>query len=135
MHWVAIHVDSYGYGHYFDSYGIPPFMSDHIKSLRKTCKRFRWSSKQLQSETSDVCGQFCLMFSHYMTNGSGFAVLLCSFNCLYELVCIKNKISYLESIADIVNLLVNKICTAIKAKRASIQDTAYTKENIVSVLK
>ncbi len=35
-----------------------------------------------------------------------------TFDRLYELVvCIENKISYLESIADSVNLLVNKICT------------------------
>jgi len=80
MHWVAIHVDSHGTGHYFDSYGIPPFIPDHIKSLRKNCKRFRWNSKQLQSETSDVCGQFCLMFLHYMTNGLGFNAFLSNFS-------------------------------------------------------
>ncbi len=58
-----------------------------------------------------------------------------TFDRLYELaVCIENKISYLESIVDSVNLMVNKICTELKLKRALIHDTAYTKENIISVL-
>lgn len=80
MHWVAIHVDSHGFGHYLDSYGIPPFIPNHIKTLRKNCKHLRWNVKQLQSETSDVCGQYCLMFLHYMTNGLGFEAFLNNFS-------------------------------------------------------
>ncbi len=58
-----------------------------------------------------------------------------TFDRLYKLgVCIENKISYLESIVDSVNLIVNKICTEIKAKSAFIHDIAYIKENIISVL-
>lgn len=80
MHWVAIYVDCNNEGYYFDSYGIPPFVPDHINRLRKNCKHFRWNVKQLQSETSDVCGQFCLMFLHYMSNGSGFKSFLRNFS-------------------------------------------------------
>jgi len=58
-----------------------------------------------------------------------------TFDRLYELaVCIENKISYLESIVDSVNLMVSKICTELKAKRALIHDPAYTKKNIINVL-
>ena len=68
-HWVCVHVDKNGDGWYFDSYGNPPLVPDHINRLRKNCKSLRWNTKQLQSETSDVCGQFCLMFLHHMSKG------------------------------------------------------------------
>ena len=69
-HWVCVHVDKFGDGWYFDSYGFPPLVPDHINRLRKDCKRLRWNVRQLQSETFDVCGQYCLMFLHYMSDGS-----------------------------------------------------------------
>lgn len=70
-HWVCIHVDRHGDGWYFDSYGIPPYVPDHINRLRKNCKRIHWNVKQLQSETSNVCGQYCLTFLYYMSTGLG----------------------------------------------------------------
>lgn len=79
-HWVAIHVDSSGLGVYFDSFGLPPYIPDHINRLRKNCKQFRWNVKQLQSETSDVCGQFCVMFLYYMTNGLTLEAFLDNFS-------------------------------------------------------
>lgn len=80
MHWIAIYVDSSGHGLFFDSYGNPPFVPDHINRLRKNCKTFRWNSLQLQSPLSDVCGQFCIMFLQYMSNGLGFEKFISNFS-------------------------------------------------------
>ena len=80
MHWVAVYVNSSNIGYYFDSYGMPPFVPEHINRLRKNCKHFRWNVKQLQSETSDVCGQYCIMFLQNMSNGISMRVFLDNFS-------------------------------------------------------
>lgn len=70
-HWVAMYVDRDGRGLYFDSYGLPPIIPQHIARLRRNCKFFRCNIKQLQSDSSDVCGQFCIVFLHFMSCGFG----------------------------------------------------------------
>ena len=71
MHWVCIYVDKSGDGWYFDSYGLPALIPDHINRIRKNCKRLRWNTVHLQGSTSNVCGQYCIMFLHYMSSGLG----------------------------------------------------------------
>lgn len=68
-HWTATYLDVKSHGYYFDSYGMPPFVPDHIDRLRENCKTIRFNNKQLQSESSTVCGQFCIMFLHYAAYG------------------------------------------------------------------
>lgn len=72
-HWVAMYVDRDGRGWYFDSYGLPPIIPQHLARLRRNCKFFRCNIKQLQSNSSDVCGQFCVIFLHFMSCGFGMA--------------------------------------------------------------
>lgn len=79
-HWVGIYVSADDDALYFDSYGLPPYIPDHIQRLRKNCKTYRWSSSLLQSATSDVCGQFCIMFLYYMSAGLGFTRFLENFS-------------------------------------------------------
>lgn len=79
-HWLAIYVDKSNNGFYFDSFGFAPFIPEHIQRLRKNCKRYRWNEKQLQSISSDVCGQFCLMFLKYMSEGMGYNAFLRNFS-------------------------------------------------------
>lgn len=68
-HWVAMYVSRGGLGTYFDSYGLEPCIPNHIRLLRKNCRRFSWNTIQLQSNTSKVCGQYCLMFLSFMSKG------------------------------------------------------------------
>ena len=79
-HWVAMYVDRDGRGSYFDSYGLPPIIPQHVAGLRRNCKFYRHNLKQLQSDTSDVCGQFCIVFLHLMSFGSNLA----EFNSLFS---------------------------------------------------
>lgn len=65
-HWVAMYVGSSGRATYFDSYGLPPLVPQHLLRLRGNCSFYRWNTKRLQSATSNVCGQYCIMFLHYM---------------------------------------------------------------------
>lgn len=71
-HWVAVYVDKKSRGHYFDSYGLKPYIPDHIARLRKNCKTFRYNDHHLQSISSDVCGHFCIMFLFFMASGIEF---------------------------------------------------------------
>ena len=56
--------------------------TDHINRLRKNCKSkmFRWNSVQLQSDTSDVCGQYCIMFLRYMCKSLSIEKFLINFS-------------------------------------------------------
>lgn len=68
-HWVCVYVNKSDIGWYFDSFGLPPIKPEFINRLRKNCKRFHWNTVQLQSETSNACGQFCIMFLFCMSAG------------------------------------------------------------------
>ena len=72
-HWVAMYVDRDGRRSYFGSYGLPPIIPQHVPRLRRNCKFYRHNLKQLQSDTSDVCGQFCIVFLHLISCGSNLA--------------------------------------------------------------
>ena len=69
LHWVAVYVSRDGFRTYFDSFGIEPLIANHARLLRKNCRVLHWNTKQLQSNSSTVCGQFCLMFLLHMSSG------------------------------------------------------------------
>lgn len=64
-HWIAIYIDKFQNGEYFDSYGLPPFVSQHKKFLRANCKKFLYNTKEMQSLDSNVCGQYCLLYLYF----------------------------------------------------------------------
>jgi hypothetical protein len=66
-HWVAMYIPKRGCIEFFDSYGIPPLVEGHMKFLNK--KGVIYNKLELQSFTSNVCGQFCLCFLGSRTNG------------------------------------------------------------------
>ena len=68
-HWVALFIDKRGRGIFFNSYGMPPLVPQHLKSIQRNTISYRWNEQQLQSLNSIVCGQFCLMFLDYMKRG------------------------------------------------------------------
>lgn len=66
-HWVAVYVSKCGKKYeYFDSYGFPPFIKDHLEFLYNHDVKF--NLKQLQSDTSKVCGHYCLAFLNSRMN-------------------------------------------------------------------
>lgn len=66
-HWVAVFVDSLGHGVFFDSYGLPPIIPQHRRGIRENCVIYRWNTRQLQSDTSSLCGAFCIYFLFHMS--------------------------------------------------------------------
>lgn len=67
-HWTAIYINENREADYFDSYGRPPNI---------TCKDFiqrnsrvaRFSTLTLQSLTSSLCGQYCVLFLYFRSRG------------------------------------------------------------------
>lgn len=85
-HWTAIYIDNSGVGWYFDSFGLPPTDSRVLERLRRNCSTWQWNRHQVQSEKSDVCGQFSVFFLYHMfTSGT-----LASFNDLFTKNLCKN---------------------------------------------
>lgn len=69
LHWIAIFVNNKSEGFYFDSYGLAPFVANISNVLRKNCKTIKFNDRQVQSDSSAVCGHFCVMFLYYMAHG------------------------------------------------------------------
>ncbi len=69
MHWIAIYLDSNNQLEYFDSYGQPPLVQDHLKFIRRNCNYYTFNSQLLQSDFSSVCGHYCLCYLYFKTNG------------------------------------------------------------------
>lgn len=71
-HWVAAYVDVLGRGTFFDSYGLEPYVEQHRRRLRENCGFYTWNTRQLQSDSSTLCGGFCLAFLFYMSHNNDF---------------------------------------------------------------
>lgn len=69
-HWVALYIDPWRVGTYFDSYGLPPmqrtiqtFLDEHA------FKRWTFSTRSIQGALSSHCGIYCLYFLHHAAQG------------------------------------------------------------------
>ena len=66
IHWVCIYVNS-NQVDYFDSLGLPP--DNFLNFLRRQKKKYLYSTKQLQSTQSDVCGDYCILYAYFKCRG------------------------------------------------------------------
>lgn len=67
LHWVAVYVEQKNKCYYFDSAGapIPLIFRYHLSQFRIR----HVLSKAVQSPFSTVCGQYCIMFLHWVCSG------------------------------------------------------------------
>jgi hypothetical protein len=68
-HWISIHIDEFGRGEFFDSYGIPPIVKTHHEFLSRQCTTWTYNEVQLQSPISDVCGEYAALFLAHRARG------------------------------------------------------------------
>lgn len=68
-HWIAIFIDKYRNGEFFDSYGFPPQIDFHKQFLKTACRKWIHSPVGLQSYNTIVCGQYCLVFLYFRARG------------------------------------------------------------------
>ena len=71
-HWLAIYINEFGHGFYFDSFGLPPYVVHHLHRLQRNTSYYTWNVQQLQDWTSNVCGHYCVNFLYHMSYGHCF---------------------------------------------------------------
>lgn len=84
-HWVAVYVDILGHGTFFDSYGLPPIITEHRQRIRENCAFYEWNTRQLQGETSTTCGNFSLAFLYFMSHNHDFNLFCNIFGNNYDI--------------------------------------------------
>ena len=100
LHWVALYINKNGQGFYFDSYGMPPYISYHAEQIRRNCIRYIWNENQLQGYASKVCGQYCVVFLYYMAQGGN----LKGFNKIFSSSTRNNDVLILKIYNKILNM-------------------------------
>jgi hypothetical protein len=61
-HWFGIFLPRIGPIEYFDSFGIVPQNEEVYEFFNKNGNLWTYNSKQIQSNKSQSCGKFCLLF-------------------------------------------------------------------------
>ena len=79
-HWVALYVDSYRRGEYFDSYGMPPKIPALLAFLKRNCDTWQYNERRVQGLFSSVCGQFCVYFLLNRAGGTPMEEILARFS-------------------------------------------------------
>ena len=68
-HWVAVYIDAFQKGYYFDSFGLFPLDHRVKHFLDQFTIVWRYSALVIQSVISNKCGYFCLYFLYYKSKG------------------------------------------------------------------
>lgn len=68
-HWVAFSIDKFGHGEYFDSYALAPYVKEHRDFLNRQCSTWTYNTVELQSYTSQVCGEYCVLYLTHKARG------------------------------------------------------------------
>lgn len=98
-HWIAIHIDKYGVGEYFDSYGRKP-IGYHLDFLKRNAKKWIFNDKRIQNNFTSICGEYCLIYLYfkYMNKSMHNFVNIFTTNTLYNDLLLRNmfKIIFLN---------------------------------------
>ena len=86
-HWVAVYIDAFKRGYYFDSFGLPPSNDKIIVFLQRVTCVWKNSLVSIQCVTSKKCGIFCLYFLYYKSRGWSLEQILQPF---YKFGVLKN---------------------------------------------
>uniref|UniRef100_A0ABD2VUF9 Ubiquitin-like protease family profile domain-containing protein n=1 Tax=Trichogramma kaykai TaxID=54128 RepID=A0ABD2VUF9_9HYME len=79
-HWIALYIDKYASGIYFDSFGLPPTNTHHKERIHRICKKIIYNYKCLQSLDSAVCGEYCIFFLYHISKNNDLNAFLNYFN-------------------------------------------------------
>lgn len=108
-HWVAYYAPSPGILWYFDSFGAPA-----TAPLKRFLQRFQWRTQNhciAQSLTSDVCGEYCIMFIYCCSIGMSYSQFMSLLNehverdrfvhnCVRSLIKIKPSVTSFDTVTD-----------------------------------
>lgn len=78
-HWIAIYLDKTR-GEFFDPFGLPPLHPKLIKYMKTCCKKWVYSTKDIQHADSTSCGHFCIYYLKRRALGVTFEKILTDFD-------------------------------------------------------
>jgi hypothetical protein len=70
-HWIAFYIDKNKICYFFDSYGYQPKQYG-LSSQFSKCSKIVYNNKKLQSNSSKVCGYYCIYFIKTISRGIHF---------------------------------------------------------------
>ena len=80
LHWLAIYIPSSRKMEFFDSYGNPPsFFKGPIADFAVQFSKMDYNPMTLQSNTTAVCGQYCIYFLFSRCRGIPLKTIISSF--------------------------------------------------------
>ena len=62
QHWIAMYVDEYAKGEYYDPFGFPPIHKAFENFLNDRCRRWIYNGVLVQHPFSTACGQHCIFY-------------------------------------------------------------------------
>jgi len=68
-HWVAICFSDSGCTKYFESYGLPSFKYEIMAYLQRHSISWTFNRHRLQGLTSNVCGNYCCLYTLHRARG------------------------------------------------------------------
>lgn len=83
-HWVAVFIDKFQRGEYFDSCGLPPPYT-MFKFMENTCNKWKYNSERVQSQSSSFCGHYALMFLRHRSMNQEFNDFIYNFRSCNDL--------------------------------------------------
>ena len=90
-HWITLYVDEVA--EYFDSLGTIP-EQDFKNFLVLNGSKYMYNSKIIQNYNSDLCGQYCLMYSYFRCRGCKFENIIKMYSDNLKLNDVKVKYFY-----------------------------------------
>lgn len=81
-HWIALYIDSFQVGVFFNSFGVGPTHQSVREFLVKHTVKWTYSNVQIQGVLSITCGLYCLYFLHQVARGVSVPWLLRPFDRL-----------------------------------------------------
>lgn len=80
QHWVAIYFDKNKNAIFFDSYGQKAQYYGLNKYLKRHSKSIIENNKMIQSETSNYCGIYSILFIYFMNKNNSLRTFLSKFD-------------------------------------------------------
>ena len=82
LHWISIYISAERKGSFFDSYGKPAefYGTSFVDFLNSQCDEWDFNTRKLQSDWSDVCGQYCVFYLSHRARGYSMNKIVQLFN-------------------------------------------------------
>ena len=81
-HWVSLFIFDDHYTEFFDSLAHYPdyYSSNFTKFLKQVCSKFAMNTREIQSQTSTMCGEFCIYYCYHRCLGKSFRNIINTFS-------------------------------------------------------